>query len=341
MGVNLRDIIKPIKISLNQLSGRTLAIDAYNAIYQFLAIIRGSRGEYLMDKEGRVTSHLSGLFYRNVNLLELSIKPIYVLDGKPSKLKSMEMKRRRVAKQRAIKLYNQALKEGDLPKARKFAQSTSYIKDYMLEDTKRILGLLGIPWVTAPSEGEATAAHLTKIGLASDAASQDFDALLFGAVRLLRNVTISGKRKLPGRSIFVSIEPEEFELKNVLEHLRITHEQLVDIGILIGTDFNPEGFKHIGPVTALKYVKKFGGLENINIIKEELKMIDYQSIRKIFLNPKVKEPKKMIWKPPDDGGITSFLCSERAFSEERVTRALKRLENVDLNRSESLEKWFF
>ncbi len=341
MGVNLRDLVKPVKIPLERLAGRTLAVDAYNALYQFLAIIRGERGEHLMDRQGRVTSHLSGLFYRNINLLELGIKPIYILDGKPPALKTIEIQRRRAVKKEAVKLYSKALARGDLAEARKYAQATSYLQDYMVEDAKRMLDLLGIPWIDAPSEGEATAAYLTKIGVATDAASQDFDALLFGAARLVRNVTVSGRRKLPGRNVYVNVEPEEIEMKRLLELLGVSREQLVDIGILVGTDFNPDGFKRIGPVTALKYVKKYGRLEKIVSIKEELQKIDYQAIREIFLHPEVTEPKKKVeWSPPDRGKVIAFLCGERAFSEDRVNRALERLEKVEQERSESLEKWF-
>jgi flap endonuclease-1 len=341
LGVNIRDIIKPIRIPIEKLAFRTIAIDGYNALYQFLSIVRGEGGEYLKDRQGRITSHLSGLFYRNINLIELGIKPIYIFDGKPPILKSREINRRIKVKMVALKKYNLALKKGDLAEARKYAQSAIYLKDYMIEDTKRILDLLGIPWLDAPSEGEATAAHLTNIGIATDTASQDFDALLFGSKRLVRNVTISGRRKLPGRSVYVSIEPEEIELRKLLQRLDVSHEQLIDIGILVGTDFNPNGFKRIGPATALKLIKKYGKLEAINKIKNELRKIDYESIRLIFLEPDVAVPtSKISWKKPDNTGILNYLCDERSFSEERVNRALKRLDKLALEKSENLEKWF-
>ena len=341
MGVNLRDIINPLKIHLQQLSGRTIAVDTYNALYQFLSIIRGESGNYLMDKEGRVTSHLSGLFYRNINLLELDIKPIYILDGKPPSLKTIEIERRRKVKQEAVKLYNESISKGDLAEARKYAQSTSHLKEYMIDDTKRMLELLGIPWIEASSEGEATASYLTKINIATDVVSQDYDALLFGAKRLVRNVTVTGKRKLPGKRVYMDITPEEIDLEKTLGHLGVTHEQLVDIGILVGTDFNPDGFRRIGPITALKYIQKYGCLEKIDNIREELQKIDYPAIRKIFLKPVVTKPKKkLIWSRPDREKINVFLCGERAFSEDRVNRALDKLKKVENERSENLEKWF-
>jgi len=341
MGVDLKDIVKATKIPLESLAGRTLAIDAYNALYQFLAIIRGGSGEYLMDRHGRVTSHLSGLFYRNVNLVELGIKPIYIFDGQPPELKTIEIERRRAVKHEAALKYSEAVKRGDLAEARKYAQATSVLKDYMVDDAKRMLDLLGIPWIDAPSEGEATAAYLTTIGLATDAASQDFDSILFGAKRLVRNVTISGRRRLPSKNIYIEVEPEEVELNNLLRQLGITREQLVDIGILVGTDYNPDGFRRIGPSTALKLIKTHGRLEAVPGIQDELRRIDYQAIREIFLKPKVTAPvEKPVWRRPDFERILDFLCGERAFSEERVKKALQRLERVGAEKTESLEKWF-
>jgi flap endonuclease-1 len=340
MGVNLREIVKPRKIALEQLSGRTVAVDAYNALYQFLSIIRGESGEPLMDREGRITSHLSGLFYRNVNLLSLGIRPVYVLDGKPPEMKTIEIQRRKAARQEAVVMYERALERGDIVEAKKYAQATSVLKDYMIEDTKRILTLLGIPYIEAPSEGEATAAHLSSIGLVSDAASQDYDSLLFGARRLIRNLTISGRRKLPYKNIFVTLEPEEVELHAVLEELGVTREQLIDIGILLGTDFNPDGFAKIGPKTALKYIKTYEKLEEVTPIQDELKKIDYDAIREIFLHPQVSQIAEIKWSHPDQNGIVDFLCREKDFSEDRVKNSLQKLEKREESKSESLEKWF-
>ncbi|MBI2127112.1 MAG: flap endonuclease-1 [Thaumarchaeota archaeon] len=340
MGVNLREIVKPRKTTLEQLSGRTVAVDAYNALYQFLSIIRGESGEPLMDREGKITSHLSGLFYRNVNLLSLGIRPVYVLDGKPPEMKTIEIQRRKAARQEAVVMYERALERGDIVEAKKYAQATSVLKDYMIDDTKRILTLLGIPYIDAPSEGEATAAHLCSMGLVSDVASQDYDSILFGAKRLIRNLTISGRRKLPYKNVFVTLEPEEVELHAVLEELGITREQLIDIGILLGTDFNPDGFAKIGPKTALKYIKTYGKLEKVAPIQDELKKIDYNAIREIFLHPKVSQSADIKWDHPDPKGIVDFLCSEKDFSEDRVKNSLQKLEKREESKSESLEKWF-
>lgn len=340
MGVDLRGIVYAKKTRLESFSGRIVAIDAYNAIYQFLASIRGESGEPLRDRSGNVTSHLTGLFYRNVNLVSLGIRPVYVLDGKPPEMKGSEIERRRQVKKVASDKYKRALTAGDLEGARKYARATSVLQNYMREDAKRILSLLGIPCIEAPSEGEATAAHLTRIGLATDAASQDYDSILFGAKRLLRNLTLSGKRKLPNRNVFVTVEPEEVELSQVLSSLGLRREQLVDIGILMGTDFNPNGFPGVGPATALKYIRKYGQLEDIPEISEGLGELDYPRIREIFLNPSVTSPKTLSWGRLQTDKIVDFLCGERDFSEERVRRALDRLEESEASKSESLERWF-
>jgi flap endonuclease-1 len=250
LGVDLRDLVPLKTVKLEDLGGKSIAIDAYNALYQFLAIIRQPDGTPLKDSSGRVTSHLSGLLYRTSSLVELGIRPIYVFDGVPPTLKEVEIQRRKKVKEQATVLYERAIKEGKPEEARVYAQATSHLKDYMEADSKKLLDLMGVPCIQAPSEGEAQAAHLSKRGDADYCASQDYDSLLFGASRFVRNITISGRRKLPSKSIYIEVVPEVVELDEVLKVLGITYEQLVDVGVLIGTDFNPDGIKGLGPKTA-------------------------------------------------------------------------------------------
>ncbi|MGC8895300.1 MAG: flap endonuclease-1 [Candidatus Bathyarchaeia archaeon] len=343
MGVNLRDLVPKKIVRLEDLSGKSIAIDAYNALYQFLAIIRQPDGTPLKDTMGRITSHLSGLLYRTSNLVEMGIKPIYVFDGIPPTLKEVEIKRRMKAKEEALIRYEQAIKEGKIEEARMYAQATSRLKDYMAEDSKKLLDLMGIPWVQAPSEGEAQAAHLVKRGDADYCASQDYDSLLFGAPRLVRNVTISGKRKLPSKNVYIEVIPEIVELENVLRECNITYEQLIDVGILIGTDFNPDGVKGLGPKTALKLIKEHGNIENaMQYLKNAEFPVEPQKIREIFLHPKVTDNYKIEWKEPDMEGIINFICRERDFSEERVRKAVEKMQSgiTKLRGKTTLEKWF-
>ncbi|MCX8152893.1 MAG: flap endonuclease-1 [Candidatus Bathyarchaeota archaeon] len=343
MGVNFRDIVPKIVVRLEDLSGKTIAIDAYNALYQFLAIIRQPDGTPLKDRTGKITSHLSGLFYRTSNLVELGIKPIYVFDGTPPILKEVEIKRRAKAKAEATIKYEQALAEGKVEEARMYAQATSRLHDYMMEDSKKLLTLMGIPWIQAPSEGEAQAAHLAKRGDADYCASQDYDSLLFGAPLLIRNVTISGRRKLPGKSVYIDVVPEVIKLADVLKECGITYEQLIDVGILIGTDFNPDGIKGLGPKTALKLIKEYGSLERaLPHIKNAEFPHPPETIRELFLRPHVSDNYTLKWREPNVEGIIAFLVGEKDFSEDRVIKAIEKMKqgSKKLVGKTTLEKWF-
>lgn len=341
--MNLRDLVPKVTVNLRDLAGKSIAIDAYNTLYQFLAIIRQPDGTPLKDHTGRVTSHLSGLLYRTANLVELGIKPIYVFDGVPPALKEVEIKRRAKIKEEALIKYEKAIREGKIEEARTYAQATSRLKDYMAEDSKRLLSLMGIPWIQAPSEGEAQAAHLAKKRNADFCASQDYDSLLFGAPTLVRNVTISGRRKLPRKNVYIEVVPEIVELDKVLKHLGITHAQLIDIGILLGTDYNPNGVKGIGPKTALKLIKEHGSLEKVLPHLPEAEFpVDPAKIREIFLNPKVSDNYTLEWREPDMEGVVNFLCRQHDFSEDRVRKALEKM-TTSLKKSKgktTLEQWF-
>jgi len=343
LGVNLRALVPKTTVTLNTLSGKSVAVDAYNALYQFLAIIRQPDGTPLKNHTGKITSHLSGLLYRTANLVEMEIKPVYVFDGVPPTLKEVEIKRRMRIKQEALIKYEQALKEGKIEEARTYAQATSRLKDYMAEDSKRLLTQMGIPWIQAPSEGEAQAAHLVKKRDANYCASQDYDSLLFGAPKLLRNVTISGRRKLPRKNVYIEVQPETVELNKILKELKITHEQLIDIGILVGTDFNPDGVKGIGPKTALKLIKQHETLEKLlPTLKEAEFPAEPQRIRAIFLHPQVTDNYRIAWKEPDAEGVVDFLCRERDFSEERVRKAIAKMMKglKEAKGKVTLETWF-
>jgi len=344
LGVDLKDLVSRKEVTLEALGGKSIAVDAFNALYQFLAIIRQPTGEPLMDRSRRITSHLSGLLYRNSNLMEKGIKLVYVFDGKPPSLKELEIKRRMKVKEEAVAKYEEALKRGDLVAARSYAQMTSHLKDAMVEDAKRLLGLLGIPTVQAPAEGEAQAAYMASKGDVWATASQDYDSLLFGAPRLVRNLTLTGRRKLPRKPTYIEISPELVDLNAVLSELGVGREQLIDIGILIGTDFNPEGVRGIGPKTALKILKEYGSLEKALPNLKDVGELGSQlpRIREIFLNPEVSADYKLEWRPPDNEGVVKFLCGERDFDEERVRNALEKAAAgfQETKSKKTLDTWF-
>lgn len=340
MGLDLKPLVKSSPITISELSGKVIAIDAYNTIYQFLATIRGITGELLTNNNGEVTSHLSGLFYRNVNLLAEDIKLIYIFDGEPSPLKSKEIDRRRQVKQDALNKYQEAITAGRFEDARKYSQATSVLTDKMVEESKMILTLLGIPYIQAPSEGEAAAAQLTQSNIAFACASQDYDSLLFGAKRLIRNLAISGKRKVPNRNVYVDIEPEIIEQQQLLNETDLNLEQLVDIGILIGTDFNPGGIPGIGPKTALKLVREHNKLEKIEKIEASLANIPYKEIREVFLKQEAPKINGIEFNEINYDALVNFLCTEKNFSVARVNTSLDKVKKSITNRNQSLEKWF-
>jgi flap endonuclease-1 len=322
MGVNLKDIIPHRKINFEDLKGKVIAIDALNSLYQFLASIRQPDGTPLMDSQKRVTSHLSGLLYRTVRLINLGIKPVYVFDGEHPELKKQEIEQRRERKAEAEKEWKKAISEKRLEDAKKFAKRTSKFTDEMLEDSKTLLDLMGVPHVQAPSEGEAQCVHLCEKGDAWATGSQDYDSLLLGTKRLIRGLTLSG-----------SFELELISLEETLKNLNITREQLIDIAILVGTDFN-EGIKGIGPKKALKIVKE----DKLNELKIDF---NFQKVREIFLKPKVTDDYKINFQEPDTEKLVEFLCKEHDFSETRVRKAAGNLKDALKELSQKdLSAWF-
>ena len=202
----------------------------------------------------------------------------------------------------------------------------------MIGSSQRLLDLLGVPWLTAPSEGEAQAARMAADGAVAYAVTQDYDALLFGAPDLARNITISGRRRLHGRTIVV--EPERIRLAEVLEGLRVTREELIEVGILVGTDFN-EGLRGVGPKTALKIVRE-GRFEET--VAERMPGFDPDPIRTFFLEPPVTDDYRLDWRAPDAEGLRAMLSDEYSFSVERVNGALERIGVTAGQRT--LDHWF-
>lgn len=331
MGVDIGALFKKEKISFDDLHDRVVVIDAYNVIHQFLAIIRGRDGTPLKDSQGRVTSHLSGLLHRTGNMVEAKIRPVYIFDGKPHHLKEKTLQMRKERKIKAEKEWKEALEKGDLAKAKSKAQQTSRITDDIVTQSKELLDALGIPWIQAPSEGEAQASYMVKKGDAYAVGSQDFDCLLVGCPVLVRNLTSSGRRKLPGKKAYVKVNPELIRLEVNLKALGITHKQLVDMAILIGTDFN-DGIKGIGPKKSLKLIKKNGNIENsLSTVGGEnlLTFEEIEDIRNLFLKPNVTDEYSLKWSNADNDKVLEILCEDHQFGKERVESVLSKFSNVE------------
>ncbi|MCI6994541.1 MAG: flap endonuclease-1 [Methanobrevibacter sp.] len=327
MGVKLKDIIEPESISFKDLEGRTVSIDAFNTLFQFLSTIRQRDGRPLTDENGNITSHLSGILYRNSSMVEKGIKPIYIFDGKAPELKSETQAKRREVRDEAEKIYKDALAKGDTEKARKYAMRSSKLSPEIIESSKKLLTLMGIPYVDAKGEGEAQAAYLVQNGDAYAVASQDYDCLLFGAKRVVRNLAVNSNLG----------NLEYYQLDKVLRELDTTREELIDMGILIGTDFCA-GLKGVGAKTALKLAHKGQLKEKIAELQKE-STHDLDEVREIFLNHNVNTDYKIKWEKPKKDKIIEFLCYEHGFSEDRVSKASDKLKNLTSSQG-SLDAWF-
>lgn len=322
MGLQIGDIVPRKAIEISDLKGKTLAVDAFNTIYQFLSTIRQPDGTPLMDSKKRITSHLSGLFYRNVNLLREGIKLIYVFDGKTPKLKAGTQEKREQVKSDAFDKYEKAKQEEDIEAMGKYAKQLTSLDEEKISESKELLEALGIAVVQAPGEGEAEAALLAQKKSVYAVASQDYDSLLFGAPKLIQNLTLAKKRKTV--SGYVSIGPELIELEKVLNGLQINLDQLICLGILAGSDYNPGGIKGIGPKKALAIVK---GKPPTLIFKQFPDIeFDWQEVFELFKRPDVRNVE--IKFPKINEEKIKQILLEHDFSEERIDNQLAKLEEA-------------
>jgi len=345
MGLNIRDIIPRREINLSELKGKIVCVDAFNTLYQFLSSVRQVDGTPLMDNQKRVTSHLSGIFYRNIKLLEDGIKLIYVFDGKPPELKFKTHEERQSFREDAREKYEKAKANEDVEGMRKYSSQLIRLSNEMIEESKELLMAMGIAVVQAPSEGEAEAAFLCKHRREIFAsASQDYDSLLFGAPKLIQNLTLSRKRKTI--SGYVEVKPELIEMEKVLDFLEINLDQLICLGILVGTDYNPKGIPGIGQKKALAIVRQFK--QPVLIFKEmeerilslsEEDRFEWQDIFELFHKPDVKNF-EIDFPKVDENKIKEILVEKHDFSDERIENQLEKLRELqEKKKQKTLSDW--
>lgn len=312
------------------------------AIYSFLIAVR-SGGEMLTNESGETTSHLMGMFYRTLRMVDNGIKPLYVFDGKPPKLKSGELAKRVARKAEATEGLEEAKETGTAEDMEKFSRRTVRATREHNEECQRLLKLMGIPYIIAPTEAEAQCAVLARAGKVYAAASEDMDTLCFDSPILLRHLTFSEQRKEPIQEIHVD---------KVLEGLGMDRKQFVDLCILLGCDYL-DPIKGIGPTTALKLIKEYGTLEKLvehieNDPKKKYTIPDdwpYADARELFFNPDVRPADDPLcdfkWDSPDVEGLIKFLVTEKGFSEDRVKAGAARLtKNLKTNQQARLEGFF-
>lgn len=301
--------------------GRKIAIDASMSIYQFLIAVR-QEGTTLQSEDGETTSHLVGMFYRTIRMLENGIRPVYVFDGKPPQLKSTELSKRSERRAEAEKQLTEAQETGNVENMEKFSKRLVKVTARHNDECKRLLQLMGVPYVEAPCEAEASCAALVKSGKVYAVATEDMDALTFGTAILLRHLTASEAKKLP---------IQEFHLSKALQEAGLSHEQFVDLCILLGSDYC-ETIRGVGPKRAIELIRQHGSIEEI------LQHLDttrygvpegwrYQEARRLFLEPDVvgADQVELKWTEPDEEGLVGFMCGEKQFSEDRVRNGAKKL----------------
>lgn len=341
MGVQITELLSRKFISLDELKNKTLAIDSSIFLYQFLTTIRQRDGSLLTDSKGNVTSHLTGLFSRNCNLIKNGLKLIYVFDGKPPVLKKAENKDRKRKKQEALAKYKIAKKKKDIVEMKKFAARTTRLTTKMVEEAKSLIQAFGLPVIQAPSEGEAQASYLVKKKEAYAVASQDSDSLLFECPILIRNISVAGKKKKINTMVYETIRPELINLKDTLTKLNISQDQLIALGMLVGTDYNPGGIKGIGKKNALKLVKKYP--HNLDNLFSDVKWdfffsVDWQDVFNLFKHMPVNKDYSILFKEIDKEKIIKILVDEHDFSLERVEKQLNEL--LKEKKQKGLGDWF-
>ncbi|KAK7677732.1 Flap endonuclease 1-A [Cerrena zonata] len=324
---------------MKTLFGRKVAIDASMSIYQFLIAVRQKDGELLTNDAGETTSHLMGFFYRTIRMVENGIKPCYVFDGKPPEMKSGVLSKRFERREEAKEEGEEAKETGTTEDVDRFARRTVKVTKEHNEECRRLLGLMGIPFVVAPSEAEAQCAELARGGKVFAAGSEDMDTLTFSAPILLRHLTFSEARKMP---------ISEINLQRALEGLDMNMSQFIELCILLGCDYL-EPIKGVGPKSALKMIREFGSLEKVieslrekAAAKEEAAGDDgkkkkggiqipeewpWEQAKKVFETPDVTpaDQIELDWKNPDVDGLVQFLVTEKGFNEDRVRKGADKL----------------
>ncbi len=337
MGINLSDLAVKKEVSYDFLKGKSFVVDASNVLYQFLSSIRQMDGSPLTDSKGRVTSHLVGLFNRTTRLMIRGLRLAFVFDGKAPELKAKEREKRAKLKEEAEKQYEIAEKRKDVELMKKYASRTSKLTREMMEEAKELICALGMPAIQAPSEAEAQAAYMVKKGEFFAEVSQDYDCLLFGVPRMVQNLTISEKKKVPSRLIYEKVVPVIIELKDTLKSLDINQDQLIALGLLVGTDFNVGGIKGIGPKNALKLVKQYK--DDFNKMFNEVKWNDYfdypwQDVFDLFKNMPVTDNYVLKWNSINEEKIMKILVDEHDFSKERVQKQIDELRSVQRQKAQ-------
>lgn len=330
MGLQIGDIIPKKQIQFSDLKNKTIVVDAFNTIYQFLTTIRQPDGTPLKDSKGNITSHISGLFYRNMRLILEGIKLIYVFDGEAPELKGKTWEKRKQAKDLAKEKYEKAVADEDIEAMGKYSRRDVSLDEQKIKESKELLEAMGIAVVQALGEGEAQASFMIKEDKEIYAvSSQDYDCLMFKAPKLIQNLGMSRKRRTI--SGYVEVFPQIIKLENVLKELGINQEQLICLGILCGTDYNLGGVRGLGPKKSLKFIKEHKTKEKIfKAVEDDEKLelsFNWEEIYNEIENPKINKNPKIKFSKINPKRIKEILLKYE-FSESRIDSQLAKLNEL-------------
>jgi flap endonuclease-1 len=290
----LRNILGTTPFDVAELKGKVLAIDADNLVWSFVTALAAT-GELPKAPDGRSNAHLIGLLNRLGLYAKWGARSVWVFDGVQPDLKEATL-----------------IARGERLEAARVAgdnyQATVGVDEDDLQECRRLLDALGVPWIDAPGESDAQCAHLVQAEHAWAAVTQDWDIALFGAPRALRNLTQSPKRP-----------PELIDLAEALGKVGLTREQLVDAAILIGTDYNG-GVMGVGPVKAVKLVKQGPGAP------ERMGVWNADEIRALYFEHPVDSKFQPKFGAPDPDAVTRLLA-DRGIDAKRGLDLVAALSN--------------
>jgi len=310
---DLRQLAAVSEVSFEEVAGSVVAVDAHNWLYRYLTTtVKWTRDETYTTGDGEEVANLVGLVQGLPKFFEHDLTPVFVFDGGVTDLKDDEVEQRRERRERAEQRLEAAREAGDRIEAARLEARTQRLTPLIQETTRGLLDRLDVPYVEAPAEGEAQAAHMTRIGDADYAGSEDYDTLLFGAPLTLRRLTSTG-------------DPELMDLEATLADLEISWEQLVDAAILIGTDFN-EGLDGVGPKTALSAVREHGDLWGVLEARgDHIEGAD--RVRDLFLDPAVTDDYAVDREiDPDVAAAREYVTVAWEVDPDEVARGFDRIE---------------
>ena len=323
---NAKDSIETKK--LYQLSGKKVAIDISIFIYQYLMNVRHNN-QLLTNSEGKITSHISGIFYKTVNYLTLGIEPIYIFDGKPPEDKSDVIKERNKKAENAKEKLKSSSDEKDKLKYEKM--STRMNKGH-IEDIKTLLNLMGVKYIQdEEGEAEAIASELCRIGYVDYVVTEDMDALVYGCPRMIRN---NLDKSIKGKDIV-----SEIKLDKIIESLDISQDKFIELCVLCGCDYC-ENIPKIGNVKALKIIKEYENIQEFisknktynvpeNYLEKYNKSIE---IFKLYKNKYDNIENIPIFNSnPNFSKLINYLVNDCNISEKKVQNAIKKIQKNKKN----------